>query len=46
MFTMGVSKYLWVEFVLTASSLINTLPTRVLKFETPLNGLSKVFSHT
>ena len=45
MFTMGFPKYLWGEVVLTASCLINRMPTRVLKFATPLNRLLAIFPH-
>ena len=43
MFSMNVSKYLWGEAVLTASYLINGMPTRILKYSTPLEFLKKSF---
>ena len=36
MFSMNVPKFLWGDAVLKASFLINRLPTRVLKYNTPL----------
>ena len=45
MFTMGVPKYLWGEVVLTASYLINRMPTKVLKFDTFLNRLQVILPH-
>ncbi|KAL4562118.1 hypothetical protein LXL04_034312 [Taraxacum kok-saghyz] len=39
MFTMHVPKYLWGDAVLTATYLINRLPSRTLQFQTPLNVL-------
>ena len=35
-FTNKVPKYLWGEVILTATYLINRMPTRVLNFKTPL----------
>lgn len=46
MFSMHVPKYLWGEAVLTASYLINRMPTRVLKVVTPLECLKKTFSES
>lgn len=43
MFSMNVPKYLWGEAILTATYLINRLPSRVLNFETPLNVFQKCF---
>ena len=44
MFSMYVLKYLWGDTVLTASYLINRMPTRVLDYITPLACLKKFFS--
>ena len=44
MFSMYVPKYLWGDAILTASYLINRMPTRVLQYITPLEGLRKIFS--
>ena len=41
MFSMNVQKYLWREAVLTASYLINRMPTRALRYSTPLDCLKK-----
>ena len=43
MFSMHVPKYLWGDAILTASNLINRMPTRVLRYITPLEGLRKIF---
>lgn len=43
MFTMHVPQYLWGEAVLTASYLINRMPTCVLNFSTPLEALKKTY---
>lgn len=45
MFTMNVPKYLWGDAVLTATYLINRLPSRSINFETPLSVLSKTYPH-
>ena len=46
MFFVHVPKYLWGEAILTASFLINRLPTRVLNYMTPVNCLRKFFPET
>ncbi|GAU39772.1 hypothetical protein TSUD_220160 [Trifolium subterraneum] len=43
MLSMNVPKYLWGNAILTACYLINRMPTRVLKYETPLQVLQKKF---
>lgn len=43
MFSMNVPKYLWGNALLTACYLVNRMPSRVLKFETPLDCLKKSF---
>ena len=43
MFSTKVPKYLWGEAILTATYLINRMPSRVLKFQTPLNCFKKCF---
>ncbi|CAN1770862.1 Retrovirus-related Pol polyprotein from transposon TNT 1-94 [Linum perenne] len=45
MFTHQVPKYLWGEAVLTATYLINRLPSRVLKYRTPRQVLLEHFPH-
>ena len=45
MFTMGVPKYLWGDVVLTATYLVNRLPSRTINFETPLSVLAKHYPH-
>ncbi|CAN1170498.1 Retrovirus-related Pol polyprotein from transposon TNT 1-94 [Linum perenne] len=45
MFTHNVPKYLWGEAVLTATYLINRLPSRVLRFKTPRQVLLEHFPH-
>ena len=45
MFQMNVPKYLWGEAVLTATYLINRMPSRVLNFSTPLHVLKHLFPH-
>ncbi|XP_060964985.1 retrovirus-related Pol polyprotein from transposon RE2 [Cannabis sativa] len=43
MFYMNVPKYLWGDAVLTASYLINRMPTKVLHYTTPLKCFKKFF---
>ena len=43
MFSMHVPKYLWGEAVLIESYLINRMPSRVLKYITPLECLKQIF---
>ena len=43
MFSTNVPKYLWGEAVLTASFLINRMPTRILKYKTPLECFKQIF---
>lgn len=45
MFSMDVPKYLWGEAVLTATYLINRMPSRVLGFTSPRQKLLNVFPH-
>ena len=45
MFKMNVPKYLWGEIVLTATYLINKIPSRVLNFSTPVHVLKDLFPH-
>ncbi|CAN1337340.1 Retrovirus-related Pol polyprotein from transposon TNT 1-94 [Linum perenne] len=45
MFTHHIPKYLWGEAVLTATYLINRLPSRVLNFKTPRQVLLTQFPH-
>jgi hypothetical protein len=40
MMNMNVPKYLWAEAVMTASYLINRMPTRVLDYKTPIECLT------
>ena len=42
-FTTRVLKYFWGEAVLTATYLINRMPSRVLEFKTPLDTLKNLF---
>ena len=44
--SMHIPQYLWGETILTASYLINRIPTRILKFETPLNCFKSKFPTT
>ncbi|RVW16161.1 Retrovirus-related Pol polyprotein from transposon RE2 [Vitis vinifera] len=46
MFSMNVPKLLWGQAVLTAAYLINRMPSRVLKFQTPCQTLLKSFPTT
>ncbi|KAL5816220.1 hypothetical protein ACOSQ3_024598 [Xanthoceras sorbifolium] len=46
LFTSNVPKFFWGEAVLTATYLINRLPSRVLNFDTPCHVLLKHFPHT
>ncbi|RVW23954.1 Retrovirus-related Pol polyprotein from transposon TNT 1-94 [Vitis vinifera] len=46
MFSMNVPKLLWGQVVLTAAYLINRMPYRVLKFQTPCQTLLKSFPTT
>ncbi|RVW38442.1 Retrovirus-related Pol polyprotein from transposon TNT 1-94 [Vitis vinifera] len=46
MFSMNVSKLFWGQAVLTAAYLINRMPSRVLKFQTPCQTLLKSFPTT
>ncbi|RVX00895.1 Retrovirus-related Pol polyprotein from transposon TNT 1-94 [Vitis vinifera] len=46
MFSMNVPKLLWGQAVLTAAYLINRMPYRVLKFQTPCQTLLKSFPTT
>lgn len=39
LFTNNVPKYLWGDALLTATYLINRMPTKILNFKTPLNVL-------
>ena len=43
MFSMHIPKYLWGDAILTACYLINRMPTRVLKYITPLQCLTNSF---
>ncbi|KAL9420128.1 hypothetical protein AB3S75_037830 [Citrus x aurantiifolia] len=46
MFTTKVPKYLWGEAILTATYLINRMPSRVLNFQPPLTVFKKFFPMT
>ena len=46
MFSTNVPKLFWGEAVLTAAYLINRMPSRVLKFQTPCQTLLKSFPTT
>lgn len=43
MFSMNVPKYLWGEAVFTACYLINRMTSKVLKLQTPISTLQKLF---
>ena len=43
MFSMNVPRYFWGEAILTASYLINRMPTGILKYSTPLECFRKIF---
>jgi len=45
-FSTKVPKYLWGEAVLTAIYLINRMPSRILKFKTPLNVFKECFPNS
>ena len=45
MFTSSTPNKYWGETVLTASYLINRLPTKVLKYQTSLHNLMTIFPH-
>ena len=45
MFTSYVPNRYWGEAVLTAVYLINRMPSKVLKYQTPLHNLTSVFPH-
>ena len=42
MFYMNIPKYLWGDAILTASYLINRMPTKILQYTTPQGCLKKV----
>lgn len=46
MFTTSVPKHFWGEAILTAVYLINRMPSRVLKYHTPLSILLQAYPHT
>ncbi|RVX04713.1 Retrovirus-related Pol polyprotein from transposon TNT 1-94 [Vitis vinifera] len=46
MFSMNVPKLFWGQAILTAAYLINRMPSRVLKFQTPCQTLLKSFPTT
>ena len=43
LFRMRVPKFFWGDVILTACYLINTMPTRVLKYDTPFKILVRTF---
>ena len=46
MFNSNVPKYFWGDVVLTASYLINPMPSRVLNFQRPLDVFIETYPHT
>lgn len=46
LFTSNMPKYFWGEAVLTAAYLINRMPSRVHKFQSPHQVLLKIYPHT
>ena len=46
MFYMNLPKYLWGDAILTASYLINRMPSKVLQYLTPLACFKNFFPHT
>ena len=46
LFTHKVPKIFWGDAVLTATFLINRMPSKVLKFATPISEFSKIFPQT
>lgn len=46
MFSTHVPKFFWGDALLTAAYLINRMPSKVLKFQTPCQTLLKLFPHT
>ena len=45
MFTSSTPNRYWEEAILTAAYLINRLPTKVLKYQTPLNNMITTFPY-
>ena len=43
LFSKNVPKYLWGETILTATYLINIMPSRILNFQTPLNFFKTLY---
>ena len=46
MLTTNVPQYLWGEAIVTATYLINRMPSRVLTFQTPYHTFTQHFPHT
>jgi len=46
MFTTNVPKQFWGDAILTASYLINRMPSKVLNYQTPLNMFLQYYPHT